>query len=251
MTRTVYDAALLLEVIAGKDPLDPRQGEVPVQEYTGALAGGASGLKVGVLTEGFGLPESDPEVDAKVRQASNRLAELGASVEQVSIPWHSKANGVVWGLIAEGATALLQTSGTGRAFEGQYNPGLAHALGNGLRSQSNELPPTVKLVLLIGSYMTENYSSVMYAKAQNLRRELRAAYDDALSRYDLLLLPSTPMPAHRNDAGGDPHAVIEHGWGYAGEHRAVRHVRPPGHQRAVRQDVGGPARRPDAGGPPF
>ena len=212
MTRTVYDAALLLEVIAGKDPLDPRQGEVPVQEYTGALAGGASGLKVGVLTEGFGLPESDPEVDAKVRQASNRLAELGASVEQVSIPWHSKANGVVWGLIAEGATALLQTSGTGRAFEGQYNPGLAHALGNGLRSQSNELPPTVKLVLLIGSYMTENYSSVMYAKAQNLRRELRAAYDDALSRYDLLLLPSTPMPAHRNDAGGDPHAVIEHGW---------------------------------------
>ena len=212
MTRTVYDAALLLEVIAGKDPLDPRQGEVPVQDYTGALAGGAQGLRVGVVSEGFGLAESDPEVDNKVRQASNRLAELGASVEDVSIPWHSKANGVVWGLIAEGATGLLQSSGTGRHFEGLYNPGLAHALGNGLRAQANELPPTVKLVMLIGSYMTENYSSMMYAKAQNLRRELRAAYDDALSQYDLLLMPSTPMPAHRNDAGGDPHAVIEHGW---------------------------------------
>ena len=212
MTRTVYDAALLLEVIAGKDPLDPRQGDVPIQDYTGALSAGAPGLRIGVLSEGFGLPESDPEVDTKVRQASNRLAELGAAVEDVSIPWHTQANGVVWGLIAEGATGLLQSSGTGRHFEGQYSPGLAQALGNGLRAQGNELPPTVKLVLLIGSYMTENYNSVMYAKAQNMRRELRAAYDEALSQYDLLLMPSTPMPAHRNDAGGNPHAVIDHGW---------------------------------------
>jgi amidase len=212
MTRTVYDAALLLEVIAGKDPLDPRQGEVPVQDYTGALTAGASGLRIGVLTEGFGLPESNADVDHKVRQAANRLAELGASVDDVSVPWHAKANAVVWGLIAEGATGLLQSSGTGRHFEAQYNTGLARALGQGLRAQANDLPPTVKLVLLVGSYMTEKYSSVMYAKAQNMRRELRAAYDDALSRYDLLLMPTTPMPAHRNDAGGDPHAVINHGW---------------------------------------
>ena len=212
MTRTVYDAALMLEVIAGKDPLDPRQGDVQVQDYTGALAAGANGLRIGVLSEGFGLSESDAEVDLKVRQAANRLAELGAEVEDVSVPWHAQANAVVWGLIAEGAAGLLRTSGTGRHFEGQYNPGLAQALGQGLRSQGNDLPPTVKLVLLIGSFMTEEYSSVMYAKAQNMRRELRAAYDDALSRYDLLLMPSTPMPAHRNDAGGDPHAVIDHGW---------------------------------------
>ena len=212
MTRTVHDAALLLEVIAGKDPLDPRQGEVAVQDYTGALAEGAPGLRIGVLSEGFGLDESDPQVDAKVMQAANRLAELGASVENVSIPWHSRAGGVIWGLIAEGATALLQSSGAGRHFEGQYNPGLAHALGNALKAQANELPPTVKLVLLIGSYMTENYNSIMYAKAQNMRRELRAAYDDALAQCDLLLMPTTPMTAHRNDAGGDPHAVLDHGW---------------------------------------
>jgi amidase len=64
----------------------------------------------------------------------------------------------------------------------------------------------------MGSYMSERYHGRMYAKAQNLRRELRAAYDDALSQYDLLLMPSTPMPAHRNDAGGDPYAVLDHGW---------------------------------------
>ena len=212
MTRTVRDAALLLEVIAGKDPLDPRQGEVPVQDYTGALGAGVGGLRVGILTEGFGLPESDAQVDQKVMEASNRLAELGAEVSEVSVPWHANARGVVWGLIAEGATGLLQSSGTGRHFEGQYNKGLAHTLGQGIRAQGNDLPPTVKLVMLIGSYMTEQYHSEMYAKAQNMRRELRAAYDDALSQYDLLLMPTTPMPAHRNDAGGDPYAMLDHGW---------------------------------------
>ena len=212
MTRTVADAALLLQVIAGKDPLDPRQGDVVMQDYVGALATGASGLRIGVVPEGFGLEQSHSEVDAKVRQAANRLAELGAAVEDLSVPWHAKAGAISWGLIAEGAASLLQMSGTGRHFEGQYSPGFAQALGQGLRAQANDLPPTVKLTLIIGNYMTEEYNSVMYAKAQNLRRDMRAGYDQALSQCDLLLMPTTPMPAHRNDAGGDPKAVIDHAW---------------------------------------
>ena len=212
MARTVYEAALMLEVIAGKDPLDPRQGDVPTQPYTAALSGDASGLRIGVLSEGFGLPESDLAVDYKVRRALRLMAELGATVEDISVSWHENANGIVWGLIAEGATGLIQTSGTGRHFEGLYNPGLAHALGQGRRAQANDFPPTVKLVLLIGSYMTERYNSRMYAKAMNMRRELRAAYDDALSGYDLLAMPTTPMPAHRNDADGNPLAMLQHGW---------------------------------------
>ena len=212
MARSVHDAALMLEVIAGKDPLDPRQGDVPTQPYTAALTGDASGLRIGVLSEGFGTAEADLVVDYKVRRAVRLMGELGARVDEVSVPWHSNANGVVWGLIAEGATGLLQTSGTGRHFEGLYNPGLAQALGQGRRAQANDFPPTVKLVLLIGSYMTERYNSRMYAKAQNLRRELRGAYDEALSRYDVLAMPTTPMPAHANDADGNPYAMLDHGW---------------------------------------
>ena len=212
MTRTVYDAALLLEVIAGKDPLDPRQGDVIVQDYTDGLFQGASGLRIGVLGEGFALPESNADVDLKVRQAANRMAELGADVSEVSIPWHTQANSVVWGLIAEGATALLQSNGTGHHFEGVYNTGLAQALGQARKAQADDFPPTVKLVMLIGSYMMEHYNGLMYAKAQNMRRELRAAYDEVLSQYDLLLMPTTPMPAPKNDANGDPQAVLEHGW---------------------------------------
>ena len=212
MTRTVEDAALLLEVLAGKDPLDPRQGDVPVQDYTGALGRGAGGLRIAVVSEGFGQAESDAGVDLKVRQAANRLAELGATVEEVSIPWHANASGVVWSLIAEGATALLQSSGTGHGFEGAYNTGLAQALGQGRKAQANDFPPTVKLVLLVGSYMMEHYNGQMYAKAQNLRRELREAYDDTLAQYDLLLMPTTPMPAHANDSEGTPQGIMNHAW---------------------------------------
>ena len=67
------DAALTLEVIAGKDLMDPRQGEVPVQAYTQALGKGVNGLRIGVLSEGFGSGVSQPEVDEAVRRAVGGL----------------------------------------------------------------------------------------------------------------------------------------------------------------------------------
>ena len=212
MTRTVADAALTLEALAGKDPMDPRQGEVPVYSYTDGLDRGVQGIRIGVLREGFGLPESEADVDESVRAAVQVFAELGADVEDVSVPYHRSGGGVAWGLIAEGANALLQSNGMGHHWMGQYNPGLAQAMGRGRRSQANDFPPTLKLVMLIGAYMNESYNGRMYAKAQNVRRDLRAAYDEALSRYDVLVMPTTPMKAHRNDANNDTQAMLAHGW---------------------------------------
>ena len=224
MTRTVYDAALLLEVLAGKDPLDPRQGEVILQDYTGALDAGANGLRVGVLTEGFGLPESQPEVDLKVRQAANRLAELGATVEGVSIPWHSQANGVTWGLIAEGATGAAAVERHGATLRGaiQLRPGPCA----GARSAGAGQRPATDGEAGAADRLIHDRALQQRDVRQGTEHAAGAAggiADEALSRYDLLLMPTTPMPAHRNDAGGDPYAVLDHGWGHAGEHRAVRH----------------------------
>src|SRR6201988_4334224 len=88
MTRTVYDNALLLEVLAGPDGYDPRQYDVQVYPYASMLEGGVAGLKIGVVTEGFQQANADPEVNAKVRQAMARLEKLGCSVAEVSIPTH-------------------------------------------------------------------------------------------------------------------------------------------------------------------
>ena len=85
MARTVADVALAMEAIAGKDTMDPRQaGEVPVEPYTELLGRGIAGLRIGVLTEGFGTPRSEPDVDESVRKAVGILSELGANVGEVS-----------------------------------------------------------------------------------------------------------------------------------------------------------------------
>jgi amidase len=212
MSRTVADSALTMEAIAGKDPLDPRQGEVTVQPYTEIMARGASGLRIGVVKEGFGLKESDPAVDECVRKALRVLGEAGARVAEVSNPAHLEARGIVWGLVAEGATAYLRTNGMGYHWQGLYNSSLIEVLGKSRRAQADDFPATVKMVLLIGSYMAERYHGSMYAKAQNLRPWLRASYDRLLEQVDVLAMPTTPMTAHAYDPDIDIVGLLTHGW---------------------------------------
>ena len=210
MTRTVADAALTLEVIAGKDPLDPRQGEVPVQPYTEALGQSVSGLRIGVLSEGFGLPLSEADVDESVRKAIGIFSELGAETAEVSIPAHLEAGSILWSLVTEGGAALLQSNGMGYGWQGLYNPGLTETLGKARRAQGNDLPPTLKLFVLAGTYAKERYHGRLYAKAQNLRRVLQASYDRALEQYDVLAMPTTPMKAHKHEPGLDIQGLISH-----------------------------------------
>ena len=87
----------------------------------------------------------------------------------------------------------------GYHWEGLYNSSLAESLGKARRAQGNDLPPGVKLILLLGTYMSERNHGRLYAKAQNLRRGLRASYDQALEQVDVLAMPTTPMTAHRYD----------------------------------------------------
>jgi amidase len=140
------------------------------------------------------------------------LSELGVQTTQVSVPDHVDAGGIVWGLVAEGATALLRSNGMGHHWEGLYNPGLVETLGRARKAQANDLPPTVKLVLLMGSYVAERYHGRLYAKAQNLRRVLRAGYDRALQEVDVLAMPTTPMTAHRYEPDIDIAGLLTHGW---------------------------------------
>ena len=93
---------------------------------------------------------------------------------------------------------------------------MTETLGKALRTQSNDLLPTVKLVLLMGSYMSERYHGRMYAKAQNLRRSLRAGYDRALEQVDVLAMPTLPMKAHRYEPNLGPRETVAHGWDMLG-----------------------------------
>jgi amidase len=195
ITRTVADAALMLSVMAGPDGLDPRQPrDLVPDDYVAALARDAAGLRVGVVTEGFGHPNSEPGVDDAVRAAVDVLRGAGLSAEDVSIPWHR--NGArVWDVIAtEGAAVqMVDLNGYGMNWKGLYDPEVIAHYGAQWRGDPTQFSDTVKLVLLAAGHSVGRYQGRHYAMAQNLAYELRAAYDEALARYDVLVMPTLPL----------------------------------------------------------
>ena len=195
MTANVADNALLLDVIAGSDGLDARQVDVRRGDYLGALDQSVKGMRIGVVREGFGHANSEADVDAAVRRAAAQFAKLGAVVEEVSIRMHTVGM-IIWSAIAhEGATTqMMHGNGFGFNWKGLYVTSLQRA-HDAWRQRADELSDTVKVTLLFGHHVLKKYRGHHYAKAQNLNRQLRAAYDDALSQFDLLLMPTTPMKA--------------------------------------------------------
>ena len=195
MTATVADNALLLEVIAGPDGYDPRQFAPKVHPYTQRLGGGAGGLRIGVVKEGFGHPQSEAVVDAKVRQAADLFKRLGATVTDVSIPEHLLA-GALW--LPIGVEGLTQTmmwgDGYGLSRQDLYVTSLMDHQ-RGWRQRADEMSETTKLFTMLGTYIHEHHGSRYYGKAMNITRRLTAAYDAALADCDLLLMPTTPMKA--------------------------------------------------------
>jgi amidase len=198
ITRTVGDAALMLGVIAGADGLDARQPRgVTADDYVAALSTGASGLRVGVVGEGFGIPGlSDPGVDETVRAATETLRNIGLKVEDVSVPWHRDAMHV-WNVIAtEGATAqMVDGNGYGMNWKGLYDPELIEFYGRQWRQRAARFSETVKLVVLAGRYAIDHDFGRHYAMARNLAFEMSAAYDDALAACDVLVMPTLPLTA--------------------------------------------------------
>lgn len=195
MTQNVVDNALMLEVIAGSDGLDPRQYDVKTDRYTAAVSRGVSGLRIGVVKEGFGRPESERDVDEKNRAAAELFRGLGASVDEISIPWHNHGAAIWTPIALEGLMNQMMTgNGMGTGWEGLYTTSLLDYHAN-WRARADELSDSLKISMLIGQYHLKHNRGHYYAKAQNLSRQLRAEYDKALTAYDLLLMPTTPMKA--------------------------------------------------------
>ncbi len=195
MTRDIPDNARLLEVLAGADGIDPVQAGINTDQYTAALDSDPKGLRIAVVTEGFAHANSDPAVDLRVREAAKVFERLGATVEEVSIPLH-RASAAIWTPIyVEGlVVSMMHDNGFGKNRAGGYVPSLMRYHAS-WRTQTHKFGPQTKLIMLTGEYMTKSYGGLYYAKAQNLRPRLTAAYDAVLADYDLLLMPTLPMTA--------------------------------------------------------
>ena len=170
MSRTVEDAAITLGAIAGHDPKDPYTWETPVPDYRAALAGNIQGTRVGVITEQVGSDVVEPEVREAVIKATSTLAELGAEVEDVSIPLSSHA--VIVSTVVQSVEPPVN-------YRGWMN------------DRFGEFARVTRVSLLAGSIMPAQ----AYYKAQKLRSLLRSQILESLERYDVLLFPTAGIPA--------------------------------------------------------
>ena len=196
MGATVEDVARLLTVIAGPDGLDPRQPEsIPEVDYLAALGGGLRGLRIGIMKEGFGRPESSPVTDSAVREALARMQAAGAEIEEVAVPAHEEMFAIWNAICVEGTAALMFGAGTGGYAEGHVSMTLLDAFAQGWRSRPDALSPSALTTLLMGEHLQHRHHGHYYAKAQALRGKVRDAYTAAFGGCDLLVLPTVPFPA--------------------------------------------------------
>ena len=152
--RSAGAKLLLLEVIAGADGLDSRQYAPRSAAYTQALGAGLERIRIGVVREGFGHETSEPEVDAKVRDAAQRLQRLGAEVREVSVPLHGV--GAAIALARMPLVVELAFHADGLPL-GRQDPAVVSFLRaqRAWRERADELSENVKVFLVFSQYMVE------------------------------------------------------------------------------------------------
>lgn len=195
MTRSVRDAALLLEVMAGRDPMDSTSLDVPVPRYGERLEADLRGMKLGLPREYF-VGGLDADVERCVRAAVDVCAGLGAEIVEVSLP-HTEYAIATYYIIAtaEASANLARFDGVRYGFraEGATDPidmyGKTRAAGFG---------PEVKRRIILGTYvLSSGYYDAYYVSAQKVRTLIRKDFESAFASCDALLTPCVPTPAYR------------------------------------------------------
>ncbi len=190
MARTVHDCALMLETMAGPDGLDPRQSAaLQRQPYTTLLKAGGKGLRIGILKEGFGLPDGEQDVDALVLDAAHRFERAGATVRTVSVKEHTTLAMDCLNLVSA-AMAPVARDAMGLNWKGHYQLELAEFYVKHRQERAALFPPEVKLWLVIERMLDRTGDGLYYARAQNVALSVRAAYDHALEQVDVLVMPT-------------------------------------------------------------
>ena len=188
---TVADAALLLEVVAGHDPMDSTSIGRPVPPLVGRLGDGVEGLRVGVVREL--LDGVDADVDRRVREAADALADAGAKVEEASVP------AAVYGLSAYYLIAPAEASSNLARYDGvRYGlrvDGPDVATMNAA-TRGAGFGAEVKRRIMLGTYaLSAGYYDAYYGQAQRVRTLIIRDFEAAYGRFDVLLSPTAPTTA--------------------------------------------------------
>lgn len=187
LTRSVEDAALMLEAIAGYDPRDPTSSRQTIRGYARCLSGDVQGTRIGLPTHFYASPQqTEPEILAAVETAVSEMKKLGASVQEISLPAAE---------YALAATNVIHGAESFASFE------------ETIRKRPGEFGPAVRDALRLGAL----YTAGEYLLAQRARALVVAEIDGALRQVDVLITPTlariTPRLSEyvREGGAGRPH----------------------------------------------
>jgi aspartyl-tRNA(Asn)/glutamyl-tRNA(Gln) amidotransferase subunit A len=203
---SVRDAALVLNVIAGHDPMDATSSTKPVPDYTAEIDKGVAGMRLGVPAEYFG-EGLDPEVRSAIEAGIEKLRASGAEIVPVSLP-HTKYAVPTYYVIA-----TAEASANLSRFDGVrygYRAPEAKTLADMYRlSREGGFGAEVKRRILLGTYvLSAGYYDAYYKKAQQVRRLLTDDFVSAFKNVDAILTPAAPTPAFKiGEKTDDPMAM--------------------------------------------
>ena len=206
LTKTVKDAAIVLGVIAGRDPMDSTSAEVPVPDYVAELEKPVRGLKIGVAKEYFG-EGLDAEVRQAVEDAIQKLATLGCEIVPVSLP-HTPYAIPTYYIVAtaEASSNLARFDGVRYGHRARG----AHSLSEMYRRTRDEgFGAEVKRRIMLGTYaLSAGYYDAYYLKAQKVRTLLTRDFDEAFKKVDAIVTPTSPTAAFKlGEKTDDPLAM--------------------------------------------
>ncbi len=193
--KSVKDAALMLQYMAGRDPLDSTSAELAVPDYLEQIEKPVQGLRIGMPKEYFG-EGLDPEVDRAVEAGIEELAKAGCEIVPISLPNTKYAIPTYYVVAtAEASSNLARYDGVRYGVRANDGKTLAEMYW---RTRDAGFGAEVKRRIMLGTYvLSAGYYDAYYLKAQRVRRLLASDFDKAFAKVDAIVTPTTPTPAFK------------------------------------------------------
>ena len=204
MTKSVDDAAMLLQVLAGHDEMDGTTPKDPVPDYMKAMEGASmKGVRIGLPKEYYDVSGLDPEVKRITDEAIRACEAAGAELVEVSLP-HTEYAMAVYYIIApaEASANLARFDGVRYGHRSERSDDVFNLYA---RSRAEGFGPEVKRRIIMGTYvLSSGYYDAYYGRASKVRTLIRRDFEDVFRKVDTLLTPVAPTPAFKLGEVQDP-----------------------------------------------
>jgi aspartyl-tRNA(Asn)/glutamyl-tRNA(Gln) amidotransferase subunit A len=195
LTRSVDDAALILQAIAGHDPRDTTSLNAPVPDYSAGINDGVDGMKLGIPSEYFG-EGIHPGVRDNVEKAIKALEAKGAKIVPISLP-HTQYAVATYYVIAPAEASSNLSRFDGIRY-GNRAPNPADIIDVYHQSRENGFGPEVKRRIILGTYvLSSGYYDAFYTRAQKVRQLITREFRQAFETVDAIISPVAPTPARK------------------------------------------------------